>query len=141
MQSSNIAEEFLDVIPRAMSIIRTKMREVPRSNLTLLQFRVLVNLAEKKLTQTELAENVGVSTPTLSRLLDGLKKQNLVAQIQSKKDRRNNYLELTKEGHIKIADIRKSACQTLNNHFSQIDRAQKTALESGLKALREIFPS
>ncbi|MGK5086439.1 TolC family protein [Bdellovibrionota bacterium FG-2] len=140
MQDSNIAEEFLDAIPRAMSVIRSKMREVPRANLTLLQFRLLANLAEKTLTQTELAENIGVSTPTLSRLLEGLKKQDLVTQIQDKKDRRKNHLTLTKNGLSKITMIRENACQNLNFHFSQIAPSQKQALEKGLRALREIFP-
>ena len=51
-----------------------------------------------KLTQTELADCMGLKTPSVARLLDRMEGEKLVQRVHVKSDRRVNFVKLTKKG-------------------------------------------
>lgn len=50
------------------------------------------------LTQTELAEEMEIETPTLVRVLDGMEKQNLIERRSDANDRRAKRIHMTPDG-------------------------------------------
>ena len=74
-------------------------RELTGLNITPAIFGVLEILSHNKgLTQTRLANAIGLDRSSLVPLLDKLQKRDLVAREASTKDRRSNHLFLTPEG-------------------------------------------
>ena len=74
-------------------------RELGELDITPAIFGVLEVLQHNKgLTQSRLAEAIGLDRSSLVPLLDKLEKRNLVAREASQTDRRSNHLFLTPEG-------------------------------------------
>jgi len=79
-------------------------RELAGLDITPAIFGVLEILSYNKgLTQTRLANAIGLDRSSLVPLLDKLQKRDLVAREASTKDRRNNHLFLTPEGKSLLA--------------------------------------
>ena len=79
-------------------------RELTGLNITPAIFGVLEILNHNKgLTQTRLANAIGLDRSSLVPLLDKLQKRDLVAREASTKDRRSNHLFLTPEGKSLLA--------------------------------------
>lgn len=79
-------------------------RELTGLNITPAIFGVLEILSHNKgLTQTRLANAIGLDRSSLVPLLDKLQKRDLVAREASTKDRRSNHLFLTPEGKSLLA--------------------------------------
>jgi DNA-binding MarR family transcriptional regulator len=74
-------------------------REIADGDITMSQFQLLAVLADGRSRPVgELAENVGVSAPTVTRMLDGIERAGVAARRQSTLDRRVVEVELTPEG-------------------------------------------
>ena len=83
-------------------------RELSGLDITPVIFGVLEVLSHNKgLTQTRLANAIGLDRSSLVPLLDKLQKRNLVAREASTKDRRSNHLFLTPEGGRLLAKVDK----------------------------------
>jgi long-chain acyl-CoA synthetase len=67
-------------------------------DLTPPQYRVLASLAEGKLAASVLADNLAVSKPSVTAVVDGLVERNLVERKHEVHDRRRVTHELTPEG-------------------------------------------
>lgn len=79
-------------------------RELSGLDITPVIFGVLEVLRHNKgLTQTRLANAIGLDRSSLVPLLDKLQKRNLVARKASTMDRRSNHLFLTSEGEHLLA--------------------------------------
>ena len=87
-------------------------RELSGLDITPVIFGVLEVLRHNKgLTQTRLANAIGLDRSSLVPLLDKLQKRNLVAREASTRDRRSNHLFLTSAGErlLAAADTRVTA--------------------------------
>src|SRR5437763_14412529 len=82
------ARDLLDTVPLVMRVIRGHMRR-HRCGLTVPQFRTLcyVSTAEGP-SLSAVADFIGLSLPAMSRLVDGLVEQKLMARRASGDDRR-----------------------------------------------------
>ena len=93
-------EQLLDEI----SAFSRKLRaffdaRVGEAGLTLSRARLLFALNRRgPLTQTELAQELEIETPTLVRLLDGMEKQGLIERRADETDRRAKRIHMTPEG-------------------------------------------
>ncbi|MFK0383365.1 MULTISPECIES: MarR family winged helix-turn-helix transcriptional regulator [Rhizobium/Agrobacterium group] len=93
-------EQLLDEV----SAFTRKLRaffdaRVAESGLTLARARALFALSRRgPLTQTELAEEMEIETPTLVRVLDGMEKQNLIERRSDANDRRAKRIHMTPDG-------------------------------------------
>ncbi|WP_083318228.1 MarR family winged helix-turn-helix transcriptional regulator [Floricoccus tropicus] len=57
---------------------------------------------ENQLLSSELAERLGVSKATISKILKKMEEKNLIEKIPSKTDKRSTYIKLTEEGLKKL---------------------------------------
>lgn len=88
---------------------------------------------EEGLTQQELANLTFRDKPCISRLLNNLEKQKLVIRVNDKKDRRTNFIYLTKEARKMKSTCMAQASKTINEALTDIDpdkiRAAQQILE------------
>src|SRR5262245_50255589 len=64
------------------------------------QYSVLVVIAANPgLSQSDLADRLGIERARLVRLLDGLERRGLTQRLNSRSDRRSHALRLTRDGH------------------------------------------
>src|SRR4051794_23646748 len=75
VHETELSRTVLEVIPRAMASIRAEMRGLARPEFTVVHFRVLAQLSSGPRTASELAENIGVGLPAVSRLVDALSRK------------------------------------------------------------------
>ena len=61
--------------------------------------------SEKPLRQNDLAAMMNVKSPTLARLVDRMERDGLIKRVESEKDKRVNYLELTETGKNKVDEL------------------------------------
>jgi DNA-binding MarR family transcriptional regulator len=74
-----------------------------RDGLSLAQFHLLEPLADGPLTNRQLAEQAGVSSPTATRMLDLLVGRRLVTRLEDPVDRRAVLISLTPAGREALA--------------------------------------
>src|SRR5208337_1289416 len=90
------AREVLDVVPTVMRFIRTEMRSHRALELSVPQFRSLVYIERTAGTSLlGVAEQLGLTSPSACKLIDGLANRGMVTRGESPGDRRRVTLEIT----------------------------------------------
>lgn len=110
-----------------MSAFNRKLRAffdaaVREEGLTLARARTLFAIGRRgPLTQTELAEELEIETPTLVRVLDGMAKQGLIVRTEDATDRRAKRIDMTSAGreafeaaHTLARDLRKQIADDIS---------------------------
>src|SRR4051795_3908732 len=103
------ARAILDGMPAVMWFIRRHMRRHRTCGLSVPQFRALVLLDRHPTASLSLlADNLGSSQPSASRLITKLVKRGFVTRHECSEDRRQIKLLLTKCGRDVLAEARKA---------------------------------
>lgn len=103
-------------------------------HLSAAQLDVLMPLWERDgLEQRELQERAGVSSATLTRLLDGLVDRQLVERRPSADDARVNVLFLTSQGHTLQESLQESAAQFMARALTDFSPAEAMLLRDWLR--------
>jgi DNA-binding MarR family transcriptional regulator len=121
-------EEFTAAFRRA----RSRAADRAEDALTPAQFRLLAALEDTpSLTVGELARAAGVSSPTATRMLDGLEQDGIVKREQATDDRRRTAVRPTAKGKRALAEARgrlDAARERLYAQLSPDERAQAERL-------------
>lgn len=139
MQDSECAKAILEIVPPTIRYIRNEMRLSAKSELTIPQFRILAKLSKGIATNSELAEWMGVSAPTMTRMIDPLFKRNLVSKKSEPNDRRQIKLMLTESGQALHSKIYKVVHLKFTKIVSELSTEKKKMMVNGLYILRETF--
>ncbi len=111
------AHQLLEVIPVVMKEIRSEMRSRRSPDLTVPQFRALSfvnrNVGSSLL---EVANHLGLTPPSTSRLVDGLIYRNMMTREDHPYDRRRVKLTVT---HLGEQDLRSLASRRTNLFISK----------------------
>jgi DNA-binding MarR family transcriptional regulator len=135
---SELSEDYLETIPKAMRTIRMEMRRHRDSDLTMPQFRILAQLWQGPCNNKCLAEQIGVSVAAISRMVQGLVSRDLILRLPSQGDRREVLLGLSKEGIKTFQNIRKKARFRIGDQLKKLSAKEKQALKSGLEVLQKL---
>jgi len=133
------AKLILDVIPPIMRYMKNEMRKTARPELTVPQFRILARLSLSIATNRELAEWMGVSPPTMTRMVDSLLKKKLLKKLVNSSDRRQIKLSLSDKGLQVFNQIFSELHLKITKHVALLDSVKKIKLANGLTILREMF--
>ena len=132
MFDSSVNRELFD----ALSSVNRKLRalfdaRVKERGLTLSRARALFALSRRDgLNQRELAEELGIETPTIVRLLDGMEKQGFIERRVEVSDRRAKQIHMTERGRGIADEIDKLACEIRQQVLDGVDATDKaTALQ------------
>jgi DNA-binding MarR family transcriptional regulator len=134
------AQEILEVVPAVMRIIRAEMRRHRTADLSVPQFRTLAFIdrnADASL--SDVAEHIGLTLPSISKIVDGLVTRKLVARRMHPTDRRRMTLTLTARGQTALQSSRAATRACLAEDLAALSDRQREIVTQALEILRPIF--
>jgi DNA-binding MarR family transcriptional regulator len=133
------AHEVVGAIPPIIWFIREQMRPY-RKGLSLSQFRVLVQVnAKPQVCLSTLAEHLGGSLPTTSRIVAGLVKKGLLARKGCTDDRRQLSLEITRRGESMLRTAWLSVQGKMEEALAPLSDTDRSQVFAAMKALQTVF--
>ena len=136
----NFAKLIIEIVPKTMGFIRAQMRAVAGSEFTVPQYRLLSHIVRNEhSTNGDLAQWMGVSAPTMSKMVDSLVNRGLVNRKTRSGDARQTFISATAKGTQKAKSIQSAVITALALKLSPMTQNKKEALAQGLEFLREII--
>lgn len=143
MNHRELAQTFVNVIPRSMWAIRHEVRKQVRSNaqidLTVPQFRVLAQVSESPKSLSQLADSIGTSVPAMSRMVDCLVKRKLLKRTAGESDRRQVRVELSELGKKSYDEFKKRTHEEFSESFQKLSEGDRESLMNGLRVLERFL--
>jgi MarR family transcriptional regulator for hemolysin len=134
------AHELMDTAPQIMQLIRMEMRRGRGSDISIPQFRSLAFIQRNPDSSlSNLAEHLGLTLPSASKLVDGLVKNKLVTRQESAVDRRCLTLVLTQAGASIVNSSRAGAQANLAKKLGRISDNDLEIICQAMQLLRPIF--
>jgi len=134
------AREILETIPLTMQAIGGQMRANPPLNLSVHQFRTLMFLSRHEgASLSDAAGHLGLSLPSVSKLVDGLVARGVVARQPHPRDRRRVTLTLTANGRSTLQTVREAVQAHLARILVTLPPAQRATVMQAMRALRQVF--
>ena len=134
------AREVLEVVPLVMRTIRTEMRRHRAPELTVPQYRTLAFVNRNEGTSLSgAAEHIGLTLPSMSKLMDGLVTRGLVTRETHAGDRRRITLALTPHGRTMLQSAHQAAQNCLARRLAELSVAERAMVTQAMLALRPIF--
>jgi MarR family transcriptional regulator for hemolysin len=134
------ARELMDTAPKIVQAIRVEMRRERGADLSIPQFRTLRFIqSSPDSSLSMLAEQLGLTLPSVSKLVDGLVKQALITRQESSTDRRRITLALTANGEVIINTARAGAQANLAKTLGSLSNDDLETVQSALEILKPLF--
>ena len=133
-----IAQSILQIIPSVMRFLAAELRQ---ADVPLLppQLGALTLLAQKSYNLSELAEQHGVSLPTMSSTMSKMVAAGWVERQRSEEDRRIVMLALTPAGHTLVQNIGQQLVHRVAKELTELPADALKDLQTGLAVLQTIF--
>ena len=140
VSSTETARQVLEVVPAVMRTVRAQMRQSASLNLSVPQFRAL-NFVDRNrgASLSEVAEHIGLTLPSMSKLIDGLVERKLVIRQSHADDRRRITLGLTARGCTVLQSARASAQASLAERMSTITESERAIVVHAMQILHPLF--
>lgn len=130
------ARRFLAVVPRLMASVRGVFADPRLAGLTPARFRILAHLsAERDTSLSALARAMDLGLPTLSAMVEDLRRDGAVARAVDARDRRRSALRLTRRGHALFARAERIAAERLAVRFADLAGPDLRTVAAGLDRL------
>jgi len=136
------ALHMLETLPRMFKTVKQRLRSTDPGCRELgdSQMWTLRMLAEGKQVTSELAHHFNVTTPTMTRIVDGLVNKGLVERRHDPKDRRRIYLEVTAKGTESAKKAHEQFRATLANYLSPLSIEQLADIRRAFGHLQSLLP-
>lgn len=134
------AQEVLEVVPVVMRTIRAELRRHRAADLSIPQFRTLAFIdrnADASL--SDVAEHIGLTLPSLSKIVDGLVNRKFVTRQTARDDRRRMTLALTARGLNALETSRAATRACLAEDLAALSDRQRETVVQAMEILRPIF--
>ncbi len=136
------AQEILDVVPAVMRTIRAELRRHRVADLSVPQFRTLAFIdRQTDASLSDLAEHIGLTLPSMSKIVDGLVMRKLVTRQTHPVDRRRMTLALTARGQTALQASRAATRACLAEDLAALSDHQRETIVQALEILRPLFTS
>ena len=137
-----VAREVLDVAPAIVRAIRTEMRQHRGADLSVPQFRTLAFLQRQPgASLSDVAEHLGLTLPTMSKMVDSLVARKFVTRETHSTDRRCIRLAVTARGQASWLAARQSTQAQLARQLADLSDAQRSTVAQAMEILRPVFYS
>ena len=134
------AHQLMDTAPQILQSIRVEMRRGRSSDISIPQFRTMRFIQRNPDSSlSDLAEHLGLTLPSASKLVDGLVKQKLVTRKESAADRRRLTLMLTQTGTSIVDSARASARIHLAEKLKHLSDDDLETISQAMQLLQPIF--
>jgi DNA-binding MarR family transcriptional regulator len=134
------ARAMLDGMPQVMWFIRRQMRQHRTRGMSVPQFRTLVLLDRYPTASLSVvAENLGATLPTASRMVSGLVTKGFVARKAHPTDRRQASLVLTAKGRSALNTARQATQDGMAREIARLSGAERAMITRAMGLLQEAF--
>ena len=138
--SDVIAREILDVVPLVMRMIRAEMRSQRSANLAIPQFRTLLFVSRNPgVSLQSVAHHLGLTSPTVCRIVDGLVLDHFIKREPSQKDRRKITLTMTDQGQKILEEAHNATQARLAEVLSRLTPEEGETVFQAMKLLQPLF--
>lgn len=137
--AEQIARELLAVLPRLNRIVARELRTYDGSDTTLVQMRVLAELADAPITLTALARKREVSLQAASEHVHCLVERGWVERRPDPSDRRQSLLHITDAGLRRLTEVREHIADQFTPIIGRLANEDAEAIHQGLLALRSLL--
>ena len=135
-----VAREILDVVPVIMRTIRMEMRSRRGADLSVVQFRALLFLNRNPgASLSTVAGHLGLTLPTVSKMVDRMVADRWVTRGDSTTDRRRITLVLTAQGQRLLATARRGTQQQLAEILGGLTPAECESVQRSVRLLQGLF--
>lgn len=142
VSTDECTREILEVVPLIMRAIRAEMRSQRTPDVSMPQFRTLGFLSRHEgASLSDVAEHIGLTLPSMSKMIDGLVKRGLVSRETFPQDRRRVALKLTAQGRATWQSARQVTQAHLAQRLEALPASERAAVVSAMQALRPLFMS
>ena len=136
------ARQVLDTIPLVMRTIRTEFRNQRSNDLSVPQFRALAYInSNDGISLSSLANHIGLTLPSMSKLVDGMVSRGLVDRDEHQEDRRRICLRLTSQGKNELEAVHNHTEAFLADKLSSLTKDELTTINHSLQVLKDLFVS
>ncbi len=134
------AQQMLEVGPMVMRTIRSQLREHRAADISVPQFRAMgyINRNEGA-SLSDLADHIGLTLPSMSKLIDGLVSRKLVSRVAHSQDRRRICLSLTPQGREELNAAYKHTQRYLSDRLAGLEEDDLKAISQAMQVLRGVF--
>lgn len=141
-QIDGAAHQVMDTVPLIMRTIRSEFRTKRSAELSVPQFRALAYIKNNDgASLSHLAGYIGLTLPSMSKLIDGLVNRGLVSRDAHREDRRKVCLHLTALGKSELESAYAHTQTFMAEKLSRLAKDELTAIVSSMQILRELFVS
>jgi MarR family transcriptional regulator for hemolysin len=134
------ARELLEVMPLVLQDLRRTLRSHSTPDLRFPELRSLVFLRHNPGSNlTDLAEYIGVSLPSMSKLVDNMTYRGLIDRQPDAEDRRRVCLGLTESGLSVLAVALDAVKASFAVRLTQLDSRDIDLVYQGLNLLHRLF--
>ncbi|MBI1256794.1 MAG: MarR family transcriptional regulator [Chloroflexi bacterium] len=133
--AEQIARELLTIIPRLNRIISRELRDEFGDDTTIVQMRVLGEIAGGPLTLSALARKREVSMQAASEHIQSLVTRGWVVRVADPEDRRQSLLHITDEGQARLTEVREHIALRFTPYVEQLAPHEAEAMHQGLLGL------
>lgn len=138
--SYDCARQMLDQVPMVMRVIRAEMRRQCANQLSVPQFRTIAYLYRNPgASLSQVAEHIGVTLPTMSRIVDRLVDRRLVLREYDPDSRRRLTLHITPKGLDLFETVRERTLQQIAWRLGSLSPERISLIQAALASLIEIL--
>jgi DNA-binding MarR family transcriptional regulator len=138
--AEDCAQAVLDTVPVVMRSIRSELRSHRNQDLSVPQFRILLFINKNAdASISDVAEHIGLTLPTLSKMIDLLVARQWVTRVPCSEDRRRMQLGLTERGQAMLHEAQKSTRENLALCFAGLSPAQLDQVIQSMHLLQGTF--
>ena len=139
---SECAGQILETVPLVMLAIRSEMRSHRDTDLSVPQFRVLVYLNRfEGASLSDIAEHMGLTLPSMSKMIDGLVARRLVTRRMHPGDRRRITLAPTARGRTEMQSAYQATESRLAERLAALPLEKRLIILEAMQVLKGIFAS
>ena len=136
------ARQILEAVPMVMRAIRNEMRSYRASDLSVPKFRVLIFLNRHEgASLSDIAEHMGLTPPSMSKMIDGLVARNMVIRQMDPGDRRRVTLAPTALGRTAMQSAYEATAARLAGRLAALPASQRRTILKAMQILESIFVS
>ena len=140
ISADECAALLTDTVPLVMRTIRAEMRSHRTPDLSVPQFRVLVFLRSHPGTSlSDVADHIGLTLPSISKLIDRLVARKLVARSSASADRRRLSLQLTPLGESTLQTAAGATQARLADLLAALSPREREIIAEAMHSLRAVF--
>jgi DNA-binding MarR family transcriptional regulator len=134
------ARQVLEAVPSVMRTIRAQLRTHRRADISVPQFRAMGYIDRNDgASLSDLASHIGLTLPSMSKLIDGLVARKLVTRVADNRDRRRMCLSLTALGREQLKAAHRSTERFLADKLSGLPEDDLRNVAHAMQLLKGLF--